>query len=104
MARYNGKGHELRRRPMAPGASDRQAKIDTTALLSARLVEYMTDSKSYIPEVMDAIVSDGPERIMGALLCMMNVAVQYITVSGSQPQHLQECVDYLAAQLNIGEG
>lgn len=84
----------------ASGIVERQARMDSTALLTAKLVELNTGERLLIERSMIALMDD-PQRMGGVVIAFLNLIAQYATASGRRPQGLQEVVDFLLTQLGI---
>lgn len=91
------RGYELQ--PM--GTSGQQARMDTTAILLAILLEKTTgDPQTKINTMNDLF--DDPERMGAVVLTLAHLVANYANMSGLRPNGLQQLCDYLLKQLKAG--
>lgn len=89
-----GRGRMLR----PSGISSRQARIDSTAICLAKLIESLTGDQQPLHESMADLMGD-PERHGAVTLALLNLVHQYSTWSGMKPEGFQELCDHLNQQL-----
>jgi hypothetical protein len=93
MANYRG-ARSLR----SSGISEQQQRIDVTALLTAKLVYDGLGDRLALEQTLAEMYQD-PERMGQCMLGILNLLVQYATMSGLKPDGLKELTDYMITQL-----
>ena len=82
-----------------PGMSQREARMDTTALLIAKLVELSTGERDLIENSMRSLIEGGPEKMGGVVLTLLNLCAQYATQSGTNIKGMKDLCDFLTGQI-----
>lgn len=81
-----------------PGMSQRQARMDTTALLLAKFVEMTTGDRTLIENSMEDLFKD-PQRMGSVVLTLMNLCAQYASGSGTNMNGYKNLCDFLTGQI-----
>lgn len=74
--------------------SQRQARMDMVALMTARFIEYANGNREPLFEHIQELIKD-PERMAGALITVVNLLAAYVSTNGQDMMRFKAFNDYL---------